>query len=149
MTDPWEAPAQELIKRLAANLHDKVKPPAWANFVRTGGHTERAPASPDWWFIRSASVMRKLYGMGPIGVSRMAAEYGGKKDRGAAPYKAVKGSRSIISEIFHDLEKAGLVLNRASKGRVLSPEGLKLLTKAARDVMEELAAKQPSLKKYL
>jgi ribosomal protein S19E (S16A) len=32
---------------------------------------------------------------------------------------------------------------------VLSPEGQKLLTKAARDVMEELAAKQPSLKKYL
>ncbi len=144
-----EAPSQELIQKLAVALHERVKPPTWANFVRTGVHTERAPAQDDWWYVRCASVMRKLHKMGPVGVSRLAAEYGGKKDRGSAPYKAAKGSRSIISEVFHDLEKAGLVAKRAPKGRMLSPEGQKMLAKATREVLEDLARKDPALKKYL
>jgi small subunit ribosomal protein S19e len=27
--------------------------------------------NPDWWFVRAASMLRKLYLRGPIGVSRM------------------------------------------------------------------------------
>jgi small subunit ribosomal protein S19e len=149
MTDPWEAPAQALIPKLALQLREKVHAPQWASFVRTGMHTERAPTQEDWFYVRCASVMRKLHRMGPVGVSRLASEYGGRRDRGSAPYHAVKGSRSVLTEVFHELEKAGLVTKRNSKGRMLSPEGQKLLQKATQEVMTELAKKEPLLKKYL
>jgi small subunit ribosomal protein S19e len=149
MTDAWEVPAQDLIPKVAEQLKGKIGHPVWMPYVRTGVHTERAPAQADWWYLRCASVMRKLHHLGPIGVSRLAAEYGGKKDNGSAPYHAAKGSRSVIQEALHELEKAGLVTKRSSKGRVLSPKGQSLLQKAAKDVMSSLVARNPALQKYL
>jgi small subunit ribosomal protein S19e len=93
--------------------------------------------------------MRKLHRLGPVGVSRLAAEYGGKKDNGSAPYHAVKGSRSVIQEVLHELEKAGFVTKRASKGRILSAKGQSLVQKAAKEAMVALAGRNPALKKYL
>jgi small subunit ribosomal protein S19e len=92
--------------------------------------------------------MLKLHKMGPVGVSRLSAEYGGKHDRGSAPGKSVKGSRSILTEVFHELEKAGLVAKRSPKGRILTPAGQKMLQKASQEVLAELVKKDPLLKKY-
>lgn len=149
MTDPWEVPAERLISKLAQQLQGKIAEPSWSKLVRTGTHTERAPVQVDWWYVRSASVMRKLYRLGPVGVSRLAAEYGGRKDNGSAPYHAVKGSRSIVQEVFHELEKAGLVSTNKSKGRILSPKGQSMIQKVAKETLTDMAQKDPSLKKYL
>lgn len=151
MTHPKEVPAQQLLPRLAAELRNQpaIKPPTWAAFARTGVHTERAPVQADWWYLRTASVLRKLHTYGPTGVSDLAAEYGGRRDRGSAPYHARKGSRAVAREIFQQLEKAGLVQQVRLRGRTLTGSGQKLLTKVANETFKAMAEKDPTLKKYL
>lgn len=151
MTTPTDVPPAMLLPRLASELKSReaVRPPEWAAFVRTGVHTQQAPDQPDWWYLRSASVLRKVYLKGHIGVEHLAAEYGGKKDRGSAPYHARTGSRSVIREIVFQLEKSGLLETRKSLGRRLSPSGMKLLATVSRDVLKGLAEKDTNLAKYL
>jgi small subunit ribosomal protein S19e len=126
-----------------------VKAPDWAAFARTGVHTQNAPYQKDWWYLRSASVLRKLYIRGARGVQRLSAEYGGSRDRGSAPYHARTGSRSIVREILQQLETAGLVRKQKNGGRALSPDGHRLLDQLAKELLKGLAAKETSLAKYL
>lgn len=151
MTQPTDVPPAALLAKLAGELKSRkaVQPPEWAAFVRTGVHTQQAPIQPDWWYLRSASVLRKVYLKGNTGVSRLATEYGGKRDRGSAPYHARTGSRSIAREIVQQLEKSGLLESKKPKGRRVSAEGAKLLASVSREVLTGLAAKDPSLAKYL
>ena len=73
MTNVYDVPTQELITLTAAKLkkEGKIEPPEWSDYVKTGVHREKAPIEEDWWFIRSAAVLRKIYIKGPIGVERM------------------------------------------------------------------------------
>lgn len=151
MTHPQEVPPGVLLPRLAEELRKEpaIHAPDWALFVRTGCHTERAPSQRDWWYLRSASVLRKLQVRGPLGVSRMAAEYGGRKDNGSAPYHACSGSRSVAQEILQQLEKAGLVSTVRLRGRALSGKGQSLLARVSQGAFRDLVAQDPALKKYL
>jgi len=151
MTQPTDVPASRLLPIVAAELKNRqaVQPPEWAAFVRTGVHTQQAPTQPDWWYLRSASVLRKVYLKGHTGVTRLADEYGGKRDRGSAPYHARSGSRSVIREIVQQLEKSGLLEGKKARGRRISPEGMRLLATASRTVLKSLAEKDPALAKYL
>jgi len=148
MVSVKEVPPDLLIKRISEMLREKVEPPPWARWVKTGPQAEKAPDDPDWWYTRLASLLRKLYVMGPIGVSRLAAEYGGKRDRGSARYHAAKGSRAIVRKGLQQLEGLGLV-KRTPEGRVLTPEGRSLLDREAKKILEELAKERPELQKYL
>jgi small subunit ribosomal protein S19e len=111
MAHPVDVPPAVLLPRIAGELRTRqaVAPPPWAAFVKTGAHKQKAPVQPDWWYLRSASVLRKIHLRGPVGVEHLAAEYGGKRDRGSAPYHAKSGSRSITREIVQQLQGAGLV----------------------------------------
>lgn len=151
MAHPTDVPPYILLPRLAQELETRqvVKPPEWAAFARTGVHTENAPYQRGWWYLRSASVLRKLYVRGTRGVQRLSAEYGGSRDRGSAPYHARTGSRSIVREILQQLEKAGLVRKQKNGGRALTPDGHKLLDQLAKELLKGLAAQQTSLAKYL
>lgn len=151
MPEPIDVPAAALLPKLADELkrREAVRPPDWAAFVRTGVHAQQAPTQPDWWYMRSASVLRKVYLKGHIGGVRLSAEYGGKKDRGSAPYHARRGSRSIAREILQQLEKAGLLESKKQRGRKVSPAGMKMLATTSRDVLKGLADKDPALAKYL
>ncbi|MGB9675049.1 MAG: 30S ribosomal protein S19e [Candidatus Nanoarchaeia archaeon] len=133
MTSPLDVPAQELAKEVAQELKQKIKPPAWAQFVKTGVHKERPPLAEDWWFTRAASILRTIYRYGPIGVSRLRTKYGGAKNRGVKPERFRKASGAIIRKILQQLETAGYITksNTKKKGRVITPAGLSLLTKAA------------------
>ncbi|MGB6500557.1 MAG: 30S ribosomal protein S19e [Thermoplasmata archaeon] len=151
MVHPNDVPTSALLEKLAVELKARgaVTPPPWAEFVKTGVHKERAPMHPDWWYMRSASVLRKIYLKGYIGVERLSAEYGGKRDRGSAPYHARTGSRSILREILQQLEKSGLVQPYKTLGRRVSASGQKLLDTVSRDLLRTLAAERPVLAKYL
>jgi len=151
MTHPNDVPPSALLPRLATELRNQklVEPPVWASFVKTGVHKQRAPSQADWWYLRSASMLRKIHLRGTSGVARLAADYGGKRDRGSSPYHARSGSRSVAREIVQQLEKAGLVQAYKNRGRRLSPVGQKLLDLTAREVLKGLAEKQPELAKYL
>lgn len=140
MVTVYDVPAEKLILKTAEKLKENgnIVPPEWAEYVKTGRHTEKAPTQEDWWFTRAASILRKLYVKGPMGTSRLAAEYGGFSDRGSMPNKAVKGSRNIVRKCMIQLEAAGLLVSKEKQGRSVSPAGQSLLDNAAKEVYDEL-----------
>jgi len=135
--------AWKLIEKIANYLKDNrvIEPPPWAMFVKTGVNKERPPQNPDWWYIRAASIMRKLYLKGPIGVSRLRTIYGGKHRLGHHPPKFAKGSGAIIRKILQQLETAGLLEKADKKGRRLTSKGRELLEEAAKAIMKAEAKK--------
>lgn len=151
MPTPYDVPASILIERLARHLKEEVNevvPPPWAPLVKTGSHAQRPPQNPDWWFTRCASLLRKIYVKGPIGVERLRAEYGGRIDRGARPEHARKGGGAIIRKALQQLQAAGLVEPLRNRGRVVTSEGRRLLDKLSTEIKEKLEKNQPELKKY-
>ncbi|MFX1485967.1 MAG: 40S ribosomal protein S19, partial [Promethearchaeota archaeon] len=98
MTTVFDVPADTLIREVAKILkkdYEQVTPPSWASYVKTGSHKERAVENPEWWFVRCASILRKVYLTYPIGVSRLRTTYGGRKRKGSRPEHFRKGSGAI------------------------------------------------------
>ncbi len=149
MVDVKKIPADVMIKELSRQLSSdkRIKVPEWASFLKAGIHRENSWDQEDWYYIRLASTLRKLYLNGAIGISRLSAQYGDAVDRGSQRYHPGKGSRFIIRDIFHTLEKLGLV-KTTPKGRILSPDGQKLLDHVAKDAIKKLAEENPALQKY-
>ncbi|UCE43411.1 MAG: 40S ribosomal protein S19, partial [Candidatus Bathyarchaeota archaeon] len=104
--------------------------------------------NPDWWFTRCASLLRKIYMRGPIGIAHLRSEYGGRLDRGAKPEHARRGGGAIIRNALQQLEAAGLVEILMKRGRMLTGEGRRLLDRLSTELREELEKKHPELKKY-
>jgi small subunit ribosomal protein S19e len=151
MTTAYDVPANKLIERLATKLtsYDAIKQPDWAKFAKTGTHREKGPSRTDWWTLRVAAVLRKVYMNGPIGVERLAAEYGGRRDHGSAPYHAVRGSRALARAVIRQLEASKLVKTERGRGRSVSNTGQSLVDNTSHEVLKELAASNPELTKYL
>ncbi|MBS3087660.1 40S ribosomal protein S19 [Candidatus Pacearchaeota archaeon] len=103
--------------------------PEWALYAKTGVSRERPPASEDFWFIRSASILRQLYIRGVVGVGKLRTRYGSRKDRGGKPDKFFKSGGKIIRVILQQAEAAGLVekVLRMQHGRRLTDKGRELL----------------------
>ncbi len=114
-----------------------MKAPEWAMFVKTGHSRERQPMNPDWWHVRQAAVLRKIFILGPVGVSKLRKQYGGRKNEGAAPERFYPGSGNIIRKILQQLEKAGFakqVQKGVHKGRIATPKGIAFLEKIAAEI---------------
>ncbi|MFO7618066.1 MAG: 30S ribosomal protein S19e [Thermoplasmata archaeon] len=150
MTTAYDIPAEKLIASIAEELkkNDTIKPPEWSNLVKTGIHREKAPGEPDWWYTRVAAILRKVYIYGPIGTEKLSAQFGGPVDKGSKPSHAWSGSRSIIRLSLQQLELSGLIQPYKKRGRVISPQGQKLLDNASYAIFKELAKEQPKLTKY-
>jgi small subunit ribosomal protein S19e len=148
---PYDIPASVLIERLAKHLKeevDAITPPSWAPFVKTGVHNQRPPQNPDWWFVRCASILRKIYVKGPIGTELLRQQYGGRIDRGARPEHASKGSGAIVRNAIQQLQKAGLVAPQKNEGRVVTNEGRQLLDRLSTELKGEIEKVHPELAKY-
>jgi len=148
---PYDVPPPLLIERLARHLKeevDQVTPPPWAAVVKTGSHVERPPQNPDWWFTRCASILRKVYVMGPVGVARLRSEYGQRVGRGARPEHSRRGGGAILRKALQQLEAAGLVETLKGRGRAVTKEGRRILDRLSTEVKEDLEKRAPELGKY-
>jgi len=155
MPSAYDVPQNILVERLAIVLKtefkDKIVPPEWSKFCKTGRHKERLPdmAPNEWWYIRAASVLKTIYKKGPIGVSELRNIYGGRKRRGMKKEHFYKGSGSIVRTIVQQLEEAGLVKKYQNKGRVVTDFGKSVVDREATKILKELVQENPELKKYL
>lgn len=139
MPTPLDVPSDALINNLSKFLKEnvgEVAPPGWALTAKTGSHRERPPASPDWWYNRCASLLRKLYLHGPVGIARLRVEYGGRLRHGTHIEHSRVAGGSAIREPLQQLQKAGFIAVEAKKGRKLTPEGISLLNRVAADVLK-------------
>ena len=131
----------ELIEKTAAELekNEIMKPLPWASFVKTGINRQRPPANQKWWWIRGASILRKILILGPIGTAKLRRKYGGIQNRGNKPEKFAKASGSVIRKLLQQLEKAGYIkqVEKAGhKGRIVTKEGKDLLDNAAKELVK-------------
>jgi small subunit ribosomal protein S19e len=137
----YEVPADLFIKRLAAYIKEnvgEVTPPGWSITAKTGSHRKQPPQDPDWWYKRCASILRKLYIHGTVGVSRLRGEYGGRNRQGTSREHAGSGGGSSVREPLQQLEQAKFVSKVEKKGRMLTSEGSSLLDKISAEMLKEL-----------
>jgi small subunit ribosomal protein S19e len=149
MVNVNDVPSQRLIGVLAEQMKGLagMEEPQWARFVKTGSHAERIPHQSDWWFTRAASLMRKLYVHGPVGLGDLERAYGGSKALAYSPKHHRDAGGSNIRRILKQLELAELV-KKTPKGRVLTPKGIAMLDKASRGIFSELSQQDKALARY-
>ncbi len=134
MVSARDAEPQRLIEKTAGELKKDMKMPDWALFVKTGANKQRPPEQRDWWYLRSASVLRQIYMDGPVGVERLRSFYGGRKRMGHRPPHFRKASGKIIRTILIQLEQLGYVAKQGKSGRAITPKGQKFLDGVAKSV---------------
>ena len=135
----YDVNATQLIQKAAESLKSTIKMPDWAAYVKTGHGKERVPSNLDWWYVRAAAVLRKVYLNSPIGTNQLSVLFGNKKNKGVKPERTVSGSRKIIRTILQQLEKAGYiqqVTKGIHKGRSITGKGKSFLDKISSSVKQ-------------
>lgn len=122
---------QKFVVNLAQALKEmpEFKVPEWATLVKSGVSKQRPPEDDNFWFIRSASILRQIYIKGVVGVNRLRTRYGDRKNRGSQPARFKKASGKIIRTILQQSEKAGIVekISNQQHGRRLTNKGREFL----------------------
>lgn len=147
----FEKNPESFIKNLAEALKKvpEFEKPEWVNFVKSGMSKERPPTDDDFWYIRSASILRQLYIKGVVGVGKLRTKYGGRKNRGTKRAVFVKASGKMIRVILQQAETAGLVEKISSQqhGRRLTQKGRDFLDSIEADKREEISVDDLSFEK--
>src|SRR2546425_13366437 len=140
MPRSYEPPPPEVMKNLASHQKKNcgdITPPPGPKYPKPGAHKDRPPQNPDWWYYRCASLLRKIYIHGPVGVARLRTEYGGLRRAGNRPEKHVAAGGSAIREPLQQLQKAELISIDGKKGRRLTKQGISLLNSTAASILKE------------
>ena len=150
MVTLYDVPPDELIDELADRLADRIEEPDWAEYAKAGADREMPPENDDFWHVRAGSLLRKVATNEPVGVERLATEYGGTKSGTnrytVAPPRHARGSKNIIRTILQQLEAEDLVETAQGEGRRVTDEGRGFLDETAGDVLESLD--RPELERY-
>ena len=127
-----DVPAQEFVIALAQYFRStgKMEVPTWVDIVKTASYKELAPYDPDWFYIRAASMARKLYVSGNMGVGAFRKNYGGAKNAGVCRHHHSIGSGSVARAVLKQLEAVGVV-EKGPKGRRITPSGQRDLDRIA------------------
>ena len=149
MAKVFDVPADIFISRLTQILkNEEISVPDWAPFVKTGSHAEKPPQNSEWWYVRCASILRKIYFHNPVSIKELRSMYGGAKPvgYGAAHHKDASGA--IIRNAVHTLEKLGYIEKVEKKGRILTKQGIKKLDVLATEILNEKITEEPHLSIY-
>ncbi|MFA5953823.1 MAG: 40S ribosomal protein S19 [Candidatus Pacearchaeota archaeon] len=136
----FELNAQEYNLKLAEALKKipEFKQPEWSKFVKSGSAKERPINDDDFWYKRSASILRQIYNKGILGVSRLRTKYGSKKNRGSRPEQFRKASGKIIRTILQQSDKAGFTEIAKDIRGVKSKRPGRKLTEQGKRFLEEI-----------
>jgi len=130
--------ANKLIEQTAQALKEtKIEPHKSAGFVKSGVCAERPPTQKDFWYLRSAAILRKLYlNSKPVGTEKLRNAFGSTKRRGHKQTHFRKAGGKFIRLMLQQLEQEGLIksVKKPKPGRILTPEGQKLLDSVAKQV---------------
>ncbi len=149
MVNVHDVPSGRLIAALAEQVKELpgMEAPDWARFVKTGSHAERPPQQSGWWFVRAASLMRKLYLHGPIGLGDLERAYGGSKAVAYFPKHHRDAGGSSIRKILKQLEQAELVA-KTPRGRILTSKGTAMLDRLSRELFKTAAESNKAIARY-
>lgn len=134
MVTVYDVKAEPLIKEIADDLEDEFDAPDWTRFAKSGVDRERPPEQENWYHLRAAAILRRVYMEGPLGVSRLRTIYGGRESTGHEPEHHGKASGKSIRTALQKLEESGYVEEEEGEGRVITEEGESFLDRKASEV---------------
>jgi small subunit ribosomal protein S19e len=131
--------ADAFIKSYAEHLKnsDKFELPVWADLVKTGTFKELAPYGDDWYYIRAASIARKVYLRPGVGVGALRKWYGGAFKNGVRAQHFKKANAGIIRSVLIQLENMKVAEPSAGGGRRMTRVGQQDLDRIANAVYHE------------
>lgn len=135
MTTVYDVRAEPLIQEVAEDLQDKFDAPEWTRYVKSGNSKDNPPQQEDWYHVRSAAILRRIYTDGPLGVSKLRTIYGGKQDNGHGPGHHGKASGKVIRTALQNLEETGLLETEEGEGRKITNEGKSFLDERSEQVI--------------
>jgi len=112
----------------------KVTVPEWADLVKLARFNELAPIDPDWFYVRAASIARRLYNR-QAGVGALRKVYGSNRRRGSRPNHFSKAGGAVIRKALQTLEGINWVEKNATGGRRLSKDGRRDLDRIASQIV--------------
>jgi len=115
----------------------KIDVPKWADIVKTGAFKELAPYDPDWFFVRTASMARKLYLRQGIGIGAFKRIYGGRKNNGASPSHFALSSGSVARHALKQLEALKVIEKHPKGGRVITHTSRRDLDRIAGQILNK------------
>ena len=96
----------------------------WHDLIKTGTFKELCPQDPDWYYVRAASVARKVYLRGGVGVGAFQKIYGGAKSNGSRRPHFAKAAAGLHRNILQALTEIDLVAKKKDKkGRWITRSG--------------------------
>jgi len=131
--------ATEFIKAYAEHLKnsDKFDLPVWADTVKTAVFKELAPYGDDWYYIRAASIARKVYLRPGIGIGQLQKWYGGNYRRGTRTEHFRKANSGIIRSVLIQLEEMKVMEKVEAGGRRVTTVGQQDLDRIAGTVIRD------------
>lgn len=146
-----DVPANEFVVSLAQHFKrgQKFELPEWHDLVKTGTYKQLCPQDPDWYYVRAASMARKIYLRGGIGVGAFTKVYGGSQNNGSAPAHFAYAAKGVHRHILQQLAQLDIVEKRKDKsGRFITSKGKKELDTIANQLVQfraKRAAEQAAL----
>lgn len=132
--------AKAFIEAYAEHLKnsDKFELPVWADTVKTGTFKELAPYGEDWYYIRAASIARKIYLRPGLGVGQLRKWYGGAyKANGVRHQHFVRANAGIIRSVLLQLEEMKVTEKCDNGGRRMTRVGQQDLDRIAGAVFHD------------
>ena len=99
--------------------------------IKTAFWKELAPSNPDWYYVRVASVARRIYMRNGVGVGWLSKAYSGAARRGCAPNRREFAARGTIRHAIQQLEKLKVIKKGKNGGRIVSSTGRRDLDRIA------------------
>lgn len=108
--------------------------PEYVDLIKTAKFKELAPTDPDWFYVRCASILRRLYHHSPAGIGSICRIYGGRQRHGVRPSHFCRADGSATRKAVQALEAIKMIERHADGGRKLSSQGQRDLDRIAAQI---------------
>ena len=116
--------ANEWIEAFAQHLkaQGKLEMPEFVDYAKTGISRILPPSNPDWFYIKSAAVLRRIYIRPFTGIGGLKKVFGSTWGQ-SRPLHFKKASGSVIRKSLQGLEGLNLIAKSDDEGRVITKSG--------------------------